>query len=301
VAVLLAVVAGAIVIKITNKDGSVTEITVPDGSKVEVNGKTVTPDPKNPNPVGPVGPLPPAYKNGIGMEFVKVPKGTGWLGGGGGKPGETKVEIKAYFYLGKYEVTQEEWEAVTGLTPSEFKTGNEKVKDISDADLKRFPVEGVSWDDCQLFIERLNKKEKDAGWVYRLPTDAEWQYACRGGPGDKLDSAFDFYLDKPRNAILADQVNFTPEPGKGLGRTCKVGSYAPNSLGLYDMHGSVWEWCDDAATGKDGAPRRVYRGGSWDYDSGHCRAASRRTRPPSHRNDSLGLRLARVPSVPGGK
>jgi len=152
VAVLLAVVAGAIVIKITNKDGSVTEITVPDGSKVEVNGKTVTPDPKNPNPVGPVGPLPPAYKNGIGMEFVKVPKGTGWLGGGGGKPGETKVEIKAYFYLGKYEVTQEEWEAVTGLTPSEFKTGNEKVKDISDADLKRFPVEGVSWDDCQLLI-----------------------------------------------------------------------------------------------------------------------------------------------------
>jgi len=103
----------------------------------------------------PTGPLPATYKNSIGMEFVKVPKGTAWLGGGGGKPGETKVEIKADFYLGKYEVTQGEWEAVTGLTPSQFKRGNDKVKDIPDADLKRFPVEQASWDDCQLFLEKL--------------------------------------------------------------------------------------------------------------------------------------------------
>jgi len=261
----------------------------------------VTLDPKKPNPVGPVGPLPPAFKNGIGMEFVKVPKGTGWLGGGGGKPGETKVEIKADFYLGKYEVTQGEWEAVTGLSPSVFKSGNDAVKGIADANLKRFPVEAVSWDDCQLLIARLNAKEKDTGWVYRLPTADEWEYACRGGPVDKFESAFDFYLDKPRNAILVDQANFNPGDGKGLGRTCKVGSYAPNSLGLYDMHGNVWEWCDDAAKVEDGAPHRVSRGGGWGHDSGYCRAASRNTGAPSARHDDLGLRLARVPSVPGGK
>ena len=116
------VVVAQIIIKVTNKDGTVTELKVPEGSKIEVNGKTIATDPKKTNPMPP-GPLPATFKNGIGMEFVMVPKGTAWLGGGGGKPGETKVEIAADFYLGKYEVTQEEWEKVMGLTPSVFKAG----------------------------------------------------------------------------------------------------------------------------------------------------------------------------------
>src|SRR5437763_9097215 len=130
------------------------------------------------------------------MEFVLVPKGKSWLGGGGGKPGDKEVEIKEDFYLGKYEVTQEEWGKVLGTVPSWFSrvgTGKGGVKDIPEAELKRFPVEQVSWDDAQLFLGQLNKRDKQEGWVYRLPNEAEWEYACRGGPmSDKLDSAYDF-------------------------------------------------------------------------------------------------------------
>jgi formylglycine-generating enzyme required for sulfatase activity len=292
VAVLLTVVAGGVV---------VSQLVKKSGSKVKAPGDT-----SDLKPPTPAGPLPSTYKNSIGMEFVKVPKGTGWLGGGGGKEGETKVVIERDFYLGKYEVTQAEWEAVMQKNPSFFSRtgpGKDTVKDISDADLNRFPVEGVSWDDCQLFIERLNKKEKEAGWVYRLPKDAEWEYACRGGPVDRLDSAFDFYFARPTNMIKATQANIAAESdGKGgLGRTCKVGSYQPNPLGLYDMHGNVQEWCEDAATDGDGASIRVYRGGHWGVDSGSCRVALRHSLVPSYRGLQLGLRLARVPSVSVGK
>jgi serine/threonine protein kinase len=250
--------------------------------------------------------LPAKYTNSLGMEFVLVGKGTAWLGGGGGKLGD-KVEIGHDFYLGKYEVTQEEWEKLTGLTPSNFSRaggGKDAVKDILDPDLKRFPVEQVSWEGAQLFLESLNKWKKEAGWNYRLPKQTEWEYACRGGPlSDKLDSAFDFYFDKPTNLLLPEKANF--EHGKGLKRTCKVGSYPPNRLGLYDMHGNVWEWCDDESppdpNDPKGATQRVLSGGSWRDDAGGCRAAHRLATAPSNRDNNLGLRLARVPVGQGGK
>ena len=248
-------------------------------------------------------PLPPTFKNSIGMEFVLVPKGKSWLGGGKDKLGEKEVVIPAGFYLGKYEVTQEEWEKVMGENPSYFSRtgeGKDAVKDIPDADLKRFPVENVSWDQCQIFVAKLNRLEKETGWVYRLPKEAEWEYACRGGPmSDKVDSAFDFYLAKPTNALLLEQANFGHE--NGLNRTCKVSSYEPNSLGLYDMHGNVWEWCDDETKDDKGALQRVWRGGSWYDDSGPCRAAFRHALEPSYRNCTLGSRLARVPVGNGGR
>ena len=231
------------------------------------------------------------YKNSLGMEFVKVPKGTGWLGGGGGKPGETKVAFDQDFYLGKYEVTQGEWEKVTGQTPSLIKRGHEEVKDVPDADLKRFPVENVSWDECQVFIKKLNEREQESGWVYRLPKEAEWEYACRGGPVDPQTSAFDFYFAKPTNTLLPEQANFNSI----LKRTRKVGSYEPNSIGLYDMHGNVWERCDDAVTAADGASHRVIRGGDFYRGSGDCRATNHATDQPSARYPSVGLRVARVP------
>jgi eukaryotic-like serine/threonine-protein kinase len=246
--------------------------------------------------ITPNGPLSATFKNSIGMEFVKVPKGTAWLGGGSGQQRNTKVEIEQDFYLGKYEVTQEEWEAITGLAPSYFSRtgpGADAVKDISDADLKRFPVEQVSWEDCQLFIERLNKKEQDTGRVYRLPKEAEWEYACRGA-GDKLDSAFDFYFSRPTNTLLPDQANF--EFPTALKRTTKVGSYDANMLGLHDMHGNVWEWCDDEEKVAEGASIRAYRGGSWLYDAAICRAAFRGAGDPASRTGGNGFRLALSPS-----
>src|SRR5437660_1743439 len=191
--------------------------------------------------------LPPTFKNSIGMEFVIVPKGKSWLGGGKDRLGDQEVEIPADFYLGKYEVSQEEWEKVMGDNPSHFSRtgrGKDAVKDIPDADLKRFPVERVSWDDCQLFVTKLNELEKEKGWVYRLPKLTEWEYACRGGPmSDNADSAFDFYFSKPTNTLLPDQANFGKD--QELNRPCKVGSHEPNRLGLFDLHGNVWEWCDD--------------------------------------------------------
>ncbi len=179
--------------------------------------------------------LPPQFTNALGMEFVRVPKGKSWLGGGGGTPGDREVEIKQDFYLGKYEVTQGEWEKITGLNPSGFKA----VAGVRPENQKRFPVEQVPWNDAQDFIKLANEKLKERGWVYRLPTEVEWEYACRGGPlSNRLLSAFDFYFDEPTNTLLPEQANFSPD-GKGLRRTCEVGSYPPNRLGLYDMHGNV--------------------------------------------------------------
>lgn len=237
---------------------------------------------------------PSTFTNSLGMEFVLVPKGKSWLGGGGGKPGNKEVEIVNDFYLGKYEVTQEEWQKVMEYNPSDFsRSGPAKgaVKQIPDVELKRFPVEMVSWHDAQLFLKLLNAQAKEPGWVYRLPKEMEWEYACRGGSADdKADTAFDYYLEKPSNQLLSSQANIGN--GKGPNRPCKVGSYKPNRLGLYDMHGNVWEWCDDELI--TGSSRRVDRGGGWINEAG-LRAAEKNTEPPSFRCHHLGTRVARVP------
>jgi formylglycine-generating enzyme required for sulfatase activity len=238
--------------------------------------------------------LPPTFKNGIGMEFVIVPKGKSWLGGDKDKLGDQEVEIPADFYLGKYEVTQEEWEKVMGENPSAWSRrgdGKDAVKNVSDADLRRFPVENVSWDRCQIFVEKLNRLEKESGWVYRLPNMAEWEYACRGGPmSGKMDSGYDFYFYKPTNTLLLERANFD----RGFNRPVKVGSYEPNRLGLFDMHGNVAEWCDDIRKAEDST--RYLRGGCWGDESRTCRAQHIGTFQASLKGKMLGLRLARVPS-----
>jgi formylglycine-generating enzyme required for sulfatase activity len=240
----------------------------------------------------------PIITNSLGMKLVRVPRGTFWMGGGGGQPGERQVEIPNDFYLGAYPVTQGQWEALMGGNPSWFSRaggGKDDVKVVSDADLKQFPVEEVSWDDAQQFLKRLNARETNNGWVYRLPTEAEWEYACRGAASSKEDCSYDFYFERPTNDLTSAQANF----GNTLGRTSKVGSYQPNRLGLYDMHGNVWEWCNDLD--KEWASHRVARGGSWLNDSWICRAAFRYRNVPSYRNNNLGLRLARVPVGVAGK
>src|SRR5262249_12407714 len=155
-----------------------------------------------------------------------------------------------------------------------------RIQDISDADLKQFPVEMVSWDDAQAFIEKLNAKERGTRWLYRLPTEAEWEYACRRGATSPEDCAYHFYLDQPTNSLSSSAANFDgryPDGGASKGpyleRTTKVGSYQANSLGLHDMHGNVWEWCEDPF--EPGASARVLRGGSWDDYARNCRSANR--------------------------
>jgi formylglycine-generating enzyme required for sulfatase activity len=240
------------------------------------------------------------------MRFVKVPKGTFWMGGASDKPPPRQVVIHKDFELAAYTVTQEQWQAVMGNNPSHFSRqgeGKDAVKDVPDADLKRFPVECVSWDDAQAFIKKLNEREKGRGWVYRLPTEGEWEYACRGGATSKEVCSFDFYFARPTNDLSSVQANFYGDfpagkaaKGPTLGRTAKVGSYAPNKLGLYDMHGNVWQWC---ANPDGGATGRAMRGGSWCVTGKGCRAAHRAAGPaPTARHNDMGLRLARVATGP---
>jgi len=259
---------------------------------VEGNPVGVNPDPLPVKPPEvPGNMVPVAYTNSLGMAFALVPRGESWLGGGAGKLRTKEVEIRQDFYLGVYEVTQEEWEKVTGKNPSRFKGGAGVSKD----DQKRFPVEEVSWEDAQAFVKLVNEQMKEVGWEYRLPTEEEWEYACRGGPmADKADSAFDFYLEKPTNQLPPEKANTSDS---GLKRPCKVGSYAPNRLGLYDMHGNVSEWCLDEVPAAAGASQRVSRGGSWVFPSVICRAAGRYVESPAYRHRSHGMRLARVPSA----
>src|SRR5262249_38438234 len=244
----------------------------------------------------------PEFTNSLGMTFVIVPRGTFWMSKDG-KNAQRQVEIANNFYIGKYLVTQGQWQAVTGKNPSSFSRSGparERGKNIPDPDLKQFPVEMVNFNDVQQFLKLLNARDQQKGWVYRLPTEAEWEYACRAAACTKEECSFDFYLDKPGNALSSKQANFNGDVPAGgapkhprLGRASKVGSYPPNGLGLYDMHGNVWQWCGDLF---DGGPDRVIRGGSWSNKGSECRAAVRARYPVASGSNMLGFRLARVPS-----
>jgi formylglycine-generating enzyme required for sulfatase activity len=232
------------------------------------------------------------FLNGLGMEFALVPSGTFWMGGQDGKCGDKQVTIDRDFYIGVYPVTQEEWLKVMGTNSSHFQWGRggaDKLSGVGDADLKRFPVESVSWDDCQTFIKKLNESLKETDWMYRLPREVEWEYACRGAATTQALCGWSFYLRAPTNTLSAQQANFVDS---ALGRTCKVGSYEANALGLFDMHGNVWEWCEDAY-----GSERMIRGGGWIDAAEDGRAANNRWLRSTIRYERLGLRLVRVPSV----
>jgi formylglycine-generating enzyme required for sulfatase activity len=254
-----------------------------------------------PPPTEDVVTLFPEITNSLGMKLVFVPRGTFWMGDRGS---QTQVQVPRDFYLGAFPVTQGQWYAVMGNKPSYFSRGGggaDDVKGFYDADLMQFPVEQVSWDDAQEFLRRLNAREQAGGFLYRLPTEAEWEYACRGGATSQTDCAFDFYLARPGNDLSAEQANFdgrnpagSAPRGQYLARTSQVGSYPPNRLGIFDMHGNVWEWCEDPF--EAGGSARVLRGGSWHDYGAYCRASHRHRREPSFRNIYLGLRLAAVPA-----
>jgi formylglycine-generating enzyme required for sulfatase activity len=219
------------------------------------------------------------------------------------------VEISRPFYLGIHEVTQKQYREVMGSNPSWFSAdggGKEKVEGMSTDD---FPVEQVSWQDAVDFCAKLTAlpAEKGAGRAYRLPSEAEWEYSCREGASSR---PFHF-----GNALSSRQANFDGRYPYGADKafylkgTCKVGSYAANDFGLYDMHGNVAEWCSDwyAADYAGKSPRRdpqgpsegadrVIRGGGWNSAGRFCRSASRDTFRPTFRYGNLGFRVAMVPS-----
>ena len=237
--------------------------------------------------------------NSIGMKFMLIPAGSFTMGSQispeevykryGGDASwykdehpQHKVTISKAFYMQSNEVTQGQWKEIMGANPSDFKDCGENC-----------PVENVSWDDAQRFIRRLN--EKEGGKKYRLPTEAEWEYACRSGTttvfsfgddGEKLDG-YGWYS---RNSN---------------GRTHPVATLKSNSWGLYDMHGNVWEWRQDwygaypsssvvDPTGPSDGERRVLRGGSWGSDLPDARCADRAGSDPLYRYGSIGVRCVRT-------
>ena len=241
------------------------------------------------------------HSNDILMTFVPMKKGTTYLGWDGlaGRLAK-KTEIKEDFEIAVHAVTQGQWQAVMGNNPSAFSRGGSRqasVSGISEEELKLFPVECVSWNDVQEFIKRLNAKEKErgCGYLYRLPTEVEWEYACRNGATSLEECSYYFYFDKPTNDLSSTQANFDGrypigkgEQGPSLGRPTRVGAYPPNKLGLCDMHGNVWQWTD-------AADRRMYQGGSWISYGSVCQAAVRSWNMPTVRYHDLGFRLARIP------
>jgi len=225
------------------------------------------------------------YTNSIGMEFVLIPAGSFTRAGVTNEFGEkadAKMVVTKPFYLGKYEVTQEEWVAVmgSGSNPSQFKG-------------RRNPVETVSWDDVQEFIKRLNAKEGHTR--YRLPTDVEWELGARAG----TDTTYSFGDDA---RLLGEYAWYK---GNSNAATHPVGQKKPNPWGLYDMHGNVWEWVQDWYVdtfsankeirdyqGPETGSRRVSRGCGWSSGTEVCRSAYRSNGIPANRLGFVGFRLA---------
>jgi formylglycine-generating enzyme required for sulfatase activity len=222
--------------------------------------------------------------NSLGMQFAMIPAGEFQMGSANGSDDERPVHtvrISKPFYLGLHEVTQGQWETVMGSNPSQFK-----------GDTNR-PVETVSWEEVQKFIDKLNSREGST--KYRLPTEAEWEYAARAGS----TTAYSFGDDSSqlgKYAWFADNADNTTHP---------VGKLQPNAWGLYDMHGNVWEWVQDwygkytaepvtDPQGPASGSARVVRGGSWYFDAGICRSAYRSHNTPGGRIVYLGFRLLRT-------
>jgi formylglycine-generating enzyme required for sulfatase activity len=215
-----------------------------------------------------------------------------------------RVQVKRPFYLGVYPVTQREFEVVMGYNPSAFRRGRGGGPD--------HPVTGISWEEAVDFCAKLSRLpvERRARRVYELPSEAQWEYACRAGTVTPFACG---------QALASRQANFngffpagTAPKGPFLQRTTRVGSYPPNAWGFYDMHGNVWEWCngyyyddehyrtaprreeDDMPGGKPADPR-VVRGGCWHSKGWRCRSADRYRCTPATGMEGMGLRVVWQP------
>jgi formylglycine-generating enzyme required for sulfatase activity len=226
----------------------------------------------------------PPLINSLGMALKWIPSGKFRIVEG---KESHNVMITRPYYLGVFEVTQEQYQRVMGENPSRFKNAKN-------------PVEEVSWVDAVSFCKKLSEvaAEKSAGRFYRLPTEAEWEYACRAGTSTAYcfgDARYQLH-------------NYAWYGENSESTTHSVGLKKPNAFGLYDMHGNVWEWCQDWYSdypsgalidprGPSGGTYRVSRGGSWGYDEANCRSAFRSTYVPTSRSNDLGFRVALSPYV----
>jgi formylglycine-generating enzyme required for sulfatase activity len=245
--------------------------------------------------------------NGVTLDMVLIPGGTFLMGSPEDEPQRSDSESPQHeatvpsFFMGKYPVTQAQWKAVAALP----KVDQDLEPDPSDFRGNR-PVENVSWQEATEFCRRLAQK---TGRPYRLPCEAEWEYAARAG------TTTPFYFGETITTDLAnydgsgDRFGSYGRGPKGIYRqeTTSVGSFPANAFGLYDMHGNVWEWCEDHwHDNYEGAPnddsawidseakedaRRVMRGGSWDDSPGYCRSASRNDDGARFRPDVIGFRV----------
>lgn len=277
------------------KGAPTTEITNPNkkGEANQESGSSIIAD-------APAALFPNRYVNALGMEFSRIPKGIAWLGGEKGVPGKQFIKFDDDFYLGTTEVTQAQWKAIMKENPSHFQRHSAEpagiLTDVSDAEIDRFPVESVTWHEAQDFLDRLNLAANEADWIYRLPTDAEWEYACRGGPmNSPEESAFDYHFDKPSNDLQLHQAHTL---GDQIHRPFLVGSLPPNSLGLYDMIGNVCEFSQGIHySPDDGSPGNYRLGGGFYLIPTSNRITTRWTAGLGVRDRMAGLRIARVPAA----
>ena len=242
---------------------------------------------------------PKTITNSIGMKLVLIPKGTFMMGSPASEQGrdddetQHEVTISEDYYLGVFEVTRGQYEKVMGTNPSLF-----QKRVIGKSDSSMYPVEEVSWEDAVEFCKKLSElpEEKKAGRVYRLPTEAEWEYACRAGS----KAAYSLGANSKK---LGDYAWFGENSGS---QTHPVGEKKANAWGLYDMHGNVWEWCSDwygkypkgsvsDPSGPSEGSDRVSRGGCWGLRAASCRSANRSWLAPSIRNYGYGFRVALSP------
>ena len=244
--------------------------------------------------------------NSVGMEFILIPAGSFTMGspqkekGRGDDEKQAKVTITRAFELGKIVVTQKQWTEVMGTTPwaeDDFDEDGDTLPRTPEGD--NYPAVSVSWDDATKFCKKLTALEHKSGKLsvnqtYRLPTEAEWEYACRAG----TTTAFSCGDDEVE---LYDYAWYDDNSGNKLH---EVATKKPNPWGLFDMHGNVYEWCEDwyeeslsggnDPKGPSAGSRRVIRGGSWGNGASDCRSARRYYDIPTYRGGIFGFRIVRV-------
>ncbi|MCG6909173.1 MAG: formylglycine-generating enzyme family protein [Deltaproteobacteria bacterium] len=241
------------------------------------------------------------YRNTIGMTFVLIPAGTFVMGSPENEAGRDRhggeeqhtVTLTKPIYMQSTEVTVDQWESIMGKPLIGWRRGAGNM-----------PVTRVSWNDCQKFIEKLNARGEG---VYRLPTEAEWEYACRAGTqtpfswGDKIECDKAMYGNKKGSGACLQYLHTLK---LDAGKPAPVKTFAPNAWGLYDMQGNVWEWCQDwygdydlepvkDPTGPSEGNHRVRRGGGWASKWYDLRSANRAYSHPSNRIKIIGFRVAR--------